>query len=180
MLREVFGARIDTHYFDEHVHIDLHHGRMVFEKLVVPALARFGNSIIGEIARGIEEFRLLTEIAERDFIEQLDWCNRGEEYKQLAQPLQERILSGAVQCRKETYVEPLDELSVTHVHDNDELCMIESGVMDFVTGHNFVVPLHPGEGTVLLHNRLHGAIITSKEECVYHIFSIDDYKKCLS
>ena len=180
MLREVFGAQVDTHYFDEHVHIDLHHGRMVFEKLVVPALARFGNSIIGDIARGIEEFRLLTEIAERDFLEQLDWCNRGEEYKELAQPLQERILSGAVQCRKGTYVEPLGELSVTHTHDNDELCMVESGVMDFVTGHNFVVPLYPGEGTVLLHNRLHGAIITSKEDCVYHIYSIDDYKKCLS
>lgn len=180
MLREVFGAEVDTHYFDEHVHIDLHHGRMVFEKLVVPALARFGNSIIGDIVRGIEEFRLLSEIAERDFIEQITWCNKGEEYKQLAQPLHERILSGAVKCRKETYVEPLNELSVTHVHDSDELCMIESGVMDFVTGHDFVVPLYPGEGTVLLHNRLHGAIITSKEECVYHIFSIDDYKKCLS
>lgn len=179
MLRQVFGGEADTHYFDEHVHIDLHHGRMVFEKLVVPALARFGNGIIEDIVRGIEEFRLLGEIAERDFIEQITWCNKGNEYKELAQPLHERILSGAVKCREETYVEPLNELSVTHTHDADELCMIESGVMDFVTGHDFVVPLHPGEGTVLLHNRLHGAIITSKEDCVYHIFSIDDYKKCL-
>jgi mannose-6-phosphate isomerase-like protein (cupin superfamily) len=180
MLRQVFGAEADTHYFDEHVHIDLHHGRMVFEKLVVPALAKFGNGVIEDIVRGIEEFRLLGEIAERDFIEQITWCDKGAEYKELAQPLHQRILNGAVKCRKETYIEPLNELSVTHTHDNDELCIIESGVMDFVTGHEFVVPLHPGEGTVLLHNRLHGAIITSKEDCVYHIFSIDDYRKCLS
>jgi len=179
MLRKTFGPEVDTHYFDEHVHIDLHHGRMVFENLVMPALARFGEGIIEEIVRGIEEFRLLTEIADKDFIEQIEWCNKGLEYKELAQPLQENILSGKVECNKGTYIEPLNELSVTHVHDADELCMIESGTMDFVTGHNFVVPLHPGEGTVLLHNRLHGAIITSKEDCVYHIYTIDDYKKCL-
>ena len=179
-LRTVFGAKADTRYFDEHVHIDLHHGRMVFDKIVVPALEKHGDIIIEDIVRGIEEFRLLSEIAESDFVEQSDWSDRGLEYKGLTEPLLERITSGAVRCRQGTYVEPLGELSITHVHDADELCLVESGVMDFVTGHDRKVPLHPGEGTILLHNRLHGALITSKEDCVYHIYSIDDYKACLS
>ena len=77
------------------------------------------------------------------------------------------------------FIEPRGELSVTHVHDGDELCYTQSGVMKFVTGHNRYTILNAGEGTVIQHNRLHGAIIES-EECVYNIYSIGDYQKCLS
>ena len=65
MLRTVFGKPVDTYYFDEHYHIDAHHGRMAFEYVVAPAIARHGNGIIPDIVRGMEELQLLTAIIMR-------------------------------------------------------------------------------------------------------------------
>ena len=64
-------------------------------------------------------------------------------------------------------------------HDGDELCHIVSGTMRFVSGFDSYQILEAGEGTVILRNRLHGAIIES-DECVYEIHSVGDYRKCLS
>lgn len=179
MLRDVFGSAVDTRYFAEHVHIDLYHGRMVFNKLILPVIARCGEAVIGEIVRGCEECQLLQEIADSDFIAQVAWSDAGEKYKALAQPVLASIAAGRITPRKQRFIEPRGELSVTHVHDGDELCHIVSGVMEFVTGHNRSVFLHAGEGTVIFRQRLHGAIIAS-EECVYDIYSIGDYTACLS
>lgn len=51
--------------------------------------------------------------------------------------------------------------------------------MKFVSGFDSHQILHPGEGTVIQRNRLHGAIIESPE-CVYEIHSVGDYRACLS
>jgi quercetin dioxygenase-like cupin family protein len=177
--RTVFGDECDVTYFLEHVAIDQDHSRMAWEKLVEPAVRQHGEGIIPDVVRGFEEARLLSEIAEQDFCAQVAWMDGQPDYKALHPRVYERIQSGAVTCPVETFVEPRGELSVTHVHDGDELCHIESGVMHFITGHERITELHPGEGVVIQHNRLHGAIIDS-EECVYHIHSIGDYQQCLS
>jgi hypothetical protein len=178
-LKKVFGSSVDVRYFTEHVHIDKHHSRMVFQKLVKPIIEMCGEYVIPEIVRGFEEAKILAEIADSDFIEQINWCDEGESYKKLAQPVFEKIKTGAISPKMQQFIEPRGELSVTHVHDGDELCYIESGVLRFVTGDDRYTTLNAGEGTVIQRNRLHGAIIESNE-CVYNIYSIGDYKKCLS
>jgi quercetin dioxygenase-like cupin family protein len=178
-LKKVFGSTIDVRYFLEHVHIDQHHSRMAFDGLIKPAIATYGEAIIPEIVRGFEEAKLLSEIADQDFINQVDWADNGLKYKGLASLVHNKIQDGSIQSKMQQFVEPRGELSVTHVHDGDELCYIESGIMRFVTGHERHTILHAGEGTVIQRNRLHGAIINS-EECVYNIYSIGDYQKCLS
>ncbi|HEX8581825.1 MAG TPA: hypothetical protein VF640_05845, partial [Acidimicrobiales bacterium] len=135
--------------------------------------------IIPEIVRGFEEARYLADLADQDFVAQVAWMDGQPEYKSLHPAVLERIESGAVTCPVQTFVEPRGELSVTHVHDGDELCHIESGVMHFITGHERITELKAGEGVVIQHNRLHGAIIDS-DECVYHIHSIGDHQRCLS
>jgi hypothetical protein len=178
-MRSVFGAGAEVRYFLEHVHIDHHHSKMVLDKLVKPAIERYGSAVIPDIIRGFEEAKLLGEIAEQDLCAQVSWSDGGEEFKALARPVYAKIQGGAINPPKQQFIEPRGELSVTHVHDGDELCHIESGVMKFVTGHERYTMLNPGEGTVIQRNRLHGAIIDS-EECVYSIYSIGDHKKCLS
>ncbi|MDQ3829234.1 MAG: iron-containing redox enzyme family protein [Candidatus Tectomicrobia bacterium] len=179
VLTEVFGSSVDIKYFTEHVHIDRYHGRMALEKLVLPVVERYGDAIIPEIVRGFEEIKLLGEIADQDFVAQVAWSDGSATYKQLHNPIYQKILAGEITPKCQRFVEPRGELSVTHVHDGDELCHIVSGTMRFVTGHDRSVLLRGGEGTVILRNRLHGAIIES-EECVYEIYSIGDYKRCLS
>jgi quercetin dioxygenase-like cupin family protein len=180
MLTRVFGADgVDARYYTEHVHIDTHHGRMALEKLILPAIEQHGELIIPEIIRGYEEFKILEEIADRDFAAQIEWMDDGPRNKQLHEPAWDAVSSGRVAAPVARLVEPRGELSNTHSHDGDELCHIVSGTMKFVSGLDSHQILRAGEGTVIHHNRLHGAIIES-EECIYEIHSVGDYTTCLS
>jgi uncharacterized cupin superfamily protein len=173
------GPDADVKYFTEHIHIDTHHGRMALENLILPIVDRHGESVIPEIIRGVQEYQLIANLADRDFADQIEWMDGGPENKKLHDPVWRTIESGKVVAPIAHLVEPRGELSNTHQHDGDELCHIVSGTMRFVSGHDSYQILQPGEGTVIRRNRLHGAIIES-EECVYEIHSIGDYQKCLS
>lgn len=179
LLTQVFGDSADVRYFTEHVHIDNHHGRMALEKLILPVIDAYGQSVIPEIVRGIEECRVVSEIAEQDFAAQVEWMDDRPRYFGLHDPVWTAIESGKVTAPIAHIVEPHGELSNTHCHDGDELCHIVSGTMRFVSGYDSWQILQAGEGTVIRRNRLHGAIIES-DECVYEIHSIGDYEKCLS
>lgn len=178
-MKNIFGTTIDNRYFLEHVHIDNHHSLMVFRNLVKPAIDVYGETIIPDILRGFEEAKLLSEIADHDFIDQVSWSDNGLKYKELAQSVYAKIQDGSINPKKQQFIEPRGELSVTHVHDGDELCYVESGIMKFINGEDRYTILNAGEGTVIQRNRLHGAIIDS-EECIYNIYSLGDYRQCLS
>ncbi|MEU5219188.1 iron-containing redox enzyme family protein [Streptomyces sp. NPDC020807] len=178
LLTEVFGPDVDVEYFTEHVGIDLHHGKMALEKLILPLVEEHGEVIIPEIVRGYEEFQLISDIADRDFATQIAWMDDGPKNKELHAPVWDAISSGRVTAPVANIVEPYRELSNTHCHDGDELCHIVSGTMKFVAGFESYQILEAGEGTVIERNRLHGAIIDS-EECVYEIHSVGDYRACL-
>jgi Iron-containing redox enzyme len=179
MLRSVFGRETEVQYFLEHAHIDRHHSEMVLERIVKPAIATYGEWIIPEIVRGFEEARLLGQLAERDFCDQVAWSDGGRTFKELHPVVYAKIQSGAIHPKRQQFIEPHGELSVTHVHDGDELCHIDAGVMHFINGFGRHTELRAGEGTVIQHHRLHGAIIDSSE-CTYSIYSIGDYRPCVS
>ncbi|MEV6522403.1 iron-containing redox enzyme family protein [Longispora sp. NPDC051575] len=179
VLTEVFGDTVDVRYFSEHVHIDVHHGRMALEKLIWPIIEQCGEGVIADIVRGFEEFQVLNEIADADFAAQIGWMDGGPANKALHEPVWAAISSGKVSAPVAHLVEPRGELSNTHLHDGDELCHIVSGTMRFVSGLNSYQILEAGQGTVIHRNRLHGAVIES-EECVYEIHSVGDYRACLS
>jgi quercetin dioxygenase-like cupin family protein len=179
LLTRVFGPQADTEYFTEHVGIDVHHGRMALENLILPLVEKYGDSIIGEIVRGYEEFQLISEIADHDFAEQIGWMDGQPTNRELHDPIWAAIQSGKVTAPVAHLVEPRGELSNTHCHDGDELCHIVSGTMRFESGFGSSQILEAGQGIVIHHNRLHGANIES-DECVYEIHSIGDHRACLS
>lgn len=179
MLRAIFGSRVETHYFDEHGHIDAHHGRMAFDNLVTPAIIKYGDGVIEQIIRGLEEIRFLTAIGDEEFTAQMAWSDEVESYKSSAQPVYRRILDGEIDCPKTTSVSRHDEPAIMRVNDEDKLCVVEAGRMNFVTDHDRSVVIDAGEGIVIPRHRMHGWEISSGE-CVYHIFDIGDYKSCLS
>jgi len=169
----------DATYFDEHAHIDVDHSRMVLESLVKPALSAGGDWAASEILRGFQEALLLSEISEADIIAQIRWSDENPALKQLHTALFARIESGQVVVPMQTFVEPRGELSVTHVHDGDELCHVSAGVLRFINGHDRYERMEPGQGIIIRRNRLHGAIVET-DECTYHIYSLGDAKACLS
>jgi hypothetical protein len=165
-------------YFAEHAHIDIHHSSMVLERLVKPVIEKHGPQVISEIVKGFESAQLLSDLAERDFVEQVAWMDAGPVCKELHDVVYPNLARAGFPASRQVFTEPFGELSVTHVHDGDELCHIESGVMHFVNGSDSHVRLEQGQGTVIRKNRLHGAIIDS-DQCVYTIHSIGDHRRWL-
>lgn len=178
MLRGVWGEDVDTRYFDEHTHIDKHHGRMVIDNIIKPLVEQCGESIIPEIVRGFEEFRLLQDMADEDLIAQIAWADQRDASTAQAQ----RIVADddkAAERPWKVFHETEDEISITHVHEKDELFVVDEGELDFVTGYEQSVRLGPGEGIVIPRHRLHGSIVTS-QECTYRVSPIEAGEPCSS
>src|SRR3990167_10265704 len=60
---------VDTGYFDEHVHIDKFHCRMVLEKMILPSIKKYGKKIIQEVLLGFESARFFLGNADKELID---------------------------------------------------------------------------------------------------------------
>jgi Iron-containing redox enzyme len=175
-LRNVYGDRADVRYYKEHAHIDVHHGRMTYQDLALAAIDRHGEEIIPEIVLGMEQTLFLQELAERDLVAQLEWMSKKDDYHELGMEIRDRVLADEANLPVARLIEPRGYLSVTHVHNGDELCVVDRGVLRFCSGPNSFVDLNAGEAVVIRRHRLHGAVPLS-EICHYNIFSIGDYRR---
>ncbi|ABE58103.1 Cupin 2 protein [Chromohalobacter israelensis DSM 3043] len=167
MLRKVFGAGVNTKYFDEHHHIDQHHGEMALQRVIIPALERFGDQVASEILRGYLEFQFLEELADADLIAQFDFFERLENDRCNAEKFYHEITNGERNVSLETFVECAGERSTTHTHPDHRLLVIESGKMDFWPLAGDPLSLTAGDILFIPRHRLHGSVVTS-DECVYH------------
>ena len=178
MLRAVFGKAVDTYYFDEHYHIDAHHGRMAFEHVAAPAIARHGDAVIPDIVRGMEELQLLTSLADEDFMAQVSFCDAVEDLKVAAQRIHAQILEGKVQKPATTHVANRSQSTVTRVSDSDQLYVVESGVLELVLAPDQTRRLDRGDAMIVQRQRLHGMAVVS-DEGLYCIYDLGDYQSCL-
>jgi hypothetical protein len=179
MLRRVFGTAVDTRYFDEHGHIDAYHGSMALEKLVMPAIAKYGNGVIAPIVRGLEEIRVLTAISDEDFLAQIAWSDALQDYKSLARQIYPKITSGEITPRRATHVVRQQGPLIMRVYDTDQLCTVEHGSMNLVGGYDRLTRITAGEGIVIPRHRLNG-IEADSADCVLNIYDIGDYRTYLS
>ncbi len=167
MLRTVFGDEVDTRYFDEHHHIDQHHGEMALKRVIEPALERFGDEVASEIVRGFLEFQHLESLADADMLAQFEFFNRLESDVTLATRYYHEVIGDDTDIPLETFVECKGERSTTHTHPDDRLLVIESGTMDFWPIFGEPLSLKAGDILAIPRHRLHGSVVTS-EESVYH------------
>lgn len=175
MLRAVFGGKVDTYYFDEHYHIDAHHGRMASENVVMPAVAKYGEAIIPEIVRGMEELQAVTALADEDFMAQMAWTDALEKHRTNAREILDGCLDAEAERSKTTTHARRAEPVVTRVRDEHCLCLVESGSLELVVGHAHAVRLEAGEGIVIPRQRLHG-LASASDECLYHTYELKNYE----
>lgn len=173
MLRAVFGSRVDTYYFDEHYHIDEHHGRMAVENVIVPAIARYGDSVIPEIIRGMEELQAVTSLADADFMSQLAWADDLEGHRATADRALQSGLSVETESTKTSVSLQEGEPVITRTCDADSLWLVESGTLELVAGHGTSIQIQAGESIVVPRRRLHGASSASPR-CFYHVYELKD------
>lgn len=159
MLRAVYGDRVNAKYCDEHAHIDVHHGRMTYENLLLGLARTHGELVIPELVRGIEDTKLLLRLGDADFRAQIAWADRLGEHTEAGAALASSGLDDGV-----TGTLRPDSPFCTVVHDTDRLIEVASGEVDvyaWATEH----PHRLGTRDVLLvpRHRLHGLKAASAE-----------------
>ncbi len=149
VLRE-FLPGIDTTYFDEHVHIDQHHRRMVLKELILTSIDQYGDAIIDDILVGFESFRLLQTLADKDLIEQINFVGQAKE-----------IPPYDITDEKIVFTEEKNELTSAHIHPKSELFSVLSGELNFHSNGVNTILLKAGEKIVIPKGRTHGTSIVS-------------------
>ncbi|HEY0639342.1 MAG TPA: iron-containing redox enzyme family protein [Pseudonocardiaceae bacterium] len=157
MLRAVFGDRVDTKYCDEHAHIDIHHGRMTYENLLLGLARAHGEVVIPELVRGIEEIKVLMRLGDADFLAQIRWADTLERHTELGG----RLATSAADDAVATRLRPGDPFC-TEVHDGDRLITVSAGEVEvhaWATGRPH--RLAAGDTLFVPAGRLHGLLAAS-------------------
>jgi mannose-6-phosphate isomerase-like protein (cupin superfamily) len=128
---------------------------------------RFGAYGLSEMSRGLEAARRLAHSARRDLDEQLQWLTGIDRYTDFARRIDERVRQQQPDIDRETFVEPREMCSTTHVHDDHRLVVIESGHMVFWGNLGMRMRMAPGDMILVPKGRLHGSSVES-DQCTYH------------
>lgn len=167
---------VDSRYYLEHAHVDDFHGRMTLNEVLLPLARKYGSCVYPEFIKGIEMSSRLQKIMEDDIKKQIIWMNKKDFYLKTANEIKESVLADINNIPVAHIKEPLGELSVPHVHDVDEFCIVDEGSLRFYHGYDCYTDLKKGECIIIEKNRMHGALVLS-DTCNYRIISVGDYRK---
>ncbi|KHJ60678.1 peptide synthetase, partial [Burkholderia glumae] len=114
-----------------------------------------------------------------DLGEQLLWLSSIRHYVRFAHRISDRIEAECPGIDRETFVEPFEMCSTTHVHNDHRLVTIEQGQMLFWGNVGMQLKMDVGDKVLIPDGRLHGSTVLSGE-CTYHQPIIpDDWVKAL-
>lgn len=128
---------------------------------------RYGRFGLQQINQGVDAAIRLADVGWGNLAEQLRWLSSVERYQKIAQTIDARIQAECPDIDRETFVEPREMCSTTHVHDDHRLVVVESGDMVFWGNLGMELRIKPGEMVLVPQGRLHGSSIES-DECTYH------------
>lgn len=141
--------------------------RQRFTRALAVVDKRWGARGLAEVAHGLSLATRYGAAARRNLGEQLRWLSSVDTHVKIAQRIDQRIRAERPDIDRETFVEPREMCSTTHVHDDHRLVVIETGNMVFWGNLGMTLRLAPGEMVLVPEGRLHGSSIES-DECVYH------------
>jgi mannose-6-phosphate isomerase-like protein (cupin superfamily) len=138
-----------------------------FERTIDTLVARHGEQALHQFAQGVAGAQLLAQRARWDLGEQLDWLSSIETYCEYARRIYDKIEIDFPDIDRDTFIEPHELCSTTHVHNEHRLVVIESGDMLFWGNLGMKLSMHPGDMVLIPDGRLHGSTVES-DSCTYH------------
>lgn len=165
MMNAVFGPDAEVQYFLEHVHIDSHHSRMVFEEIVVPAVKTYGESILGDILRGFEESQIVGDVFGTGLMEQIAWgdsfFSRSEGHD-VEQTMPIRVASVAERGLSGRW-------TGTRMSGGGVTLRVKSGELDVVAGYGICATFERGQTVQIPPDVLYAACPSA--DCTYEVAS---------
>jgi hypothetical protein len=140
---------------------------MRFARALTAVENAFGTCGLEELSRGVNAAARLAQLARLDLEKQLRWLASLDDYAEIARRLDHRIRTQRPNIDRETFVEPREMCSTTHVHNDHRLVVIESGNMVFWGRPEMRFRMAPGDMILVPRGRLHGSSVES-EQCIYH------------
>lgn len=128
---------------------------------------RYGAEGVFRVGQGWGAGEKMAERARWDLGEQLRWLSSIERYCQFARQIDKRIEAECPDIDRETFIEPRDMCSTTHVHNDHRLVVIAQGRMQFWGNLGMRLQMNEGDMVLIPDGRLHGSTVVS-EECTYH------------
>jgi len=138
-----------------------------FERVLGQITASYGHVGFRQFGQGMQAAMRLAEGARKDLAEQLGWLGSIDQYLAMARMIESRIQAECPDIDRDTFVEPRDMCSTTHVHNDHRLVVIESGRMVFWGNLGMRLHMEPGDMVLIPQGRLHGSTVIS-DECTYH------------
>lgn len=138
-----------------------------FQRSLDSVVHRYGASGVLQVGQGFAAAQTLAACARWDLGTQLRWLSAIEHYCQFAKKIDQRIQTECPDIDRETFVEPREMCSTTHIHDDHRLVVIESGDMVFWGNLGMQLKMKPGDMVLIPQGRLHGSTVIS-DECTYH------------
>jgi hypothetical protein len=129
--------------------------------------ARYGPAAQAAWCRGFAAAANLRALQDADLWTQIAWLAEMNVFQDRARALDQAIRQQRLQVRQDSFIEPREMCSTTHVHDDHRLVVVERGVMTFWGSPGMVLRLLPGDMTLVPAGRLHGSSVES-QECAYH------------
>ncbi|WP_322029490.1 peptide synthetase [Paraburkholderia sp. J76] len=129
--------------------------------------ATFGATAQAQSVSGMMAAERLCERARWDLGEQLLWLSSIRHYVAFAHRISTRIDAECPDIDRETFIEPHEMCSTTHVHNDHRLVTIQEGEMLFWGNVGMQLKMHEGDMVLIPDGRLHGSTVVSGE-CTYH------------
>lgn len=128
---------------------------------------RHGGHARAQFVKGLAAGEHLAERARWDLGEQLKWLGAIPRFCDFARRISARIDAECPGIDRETFVEPQEMCSTTHVHNDHRLVTIQEGEMLFWGNLGMQLQMFEGDMVLIPDGRLHGSTVTSSE-CTYH------------
>ena len=127
----------------------------------------YGAAAFAQAVQGAAAGERLAERARWDLGEQLLWLSSIRRYVDFAHRISTRIDAECPGIDRETFVEPHEMCSTTHVHNDHRLVTIQEGEMLFWGNVGMQLKMNEGDMVLIPDGRLHGSTVVSGE-CTYH------------
>ncbi|MDE1182645.1 peptide synthetase [Paraburkholderia sp.] len=128
---------------------------------------RFGDAALAQCVKGAAAGEHLAERGRWDLGEQLKWLSAIPRFCDFARRISARIDVECPDIDRETFVEPHEMCSTTHVHNDHRLVTIQEGEMLFWGNLGMQLQMNEGDMVLIPDGRLHGSTVMSGV-CTYH------------